>query len=83
MLPNKFDVGIAYVLKIGIIRIKLKILLIRSSIFSIFLSQLFYKFFCHLPFFFEFALFFIVFPNKNCQVKKIQNQKHVGWGQGV
>jgi hypothetical protein len=35
------------------------------------------------PFFLElFALFFHFFPNKNCQVKKFQNQKNMLVGEG-
>ncbi len=48
------------------------------------LSQFFDFFF--LTFFLEFALFFPYFPNMNCQVRKIKNQKHVlvvGGGRGT
>jgi len=57
----------------------LKNLLIRSELFSLkFMVSNFGNIFV-VYIFFEFALFFHFFPNKNCQIRKIRNQKnHVG-----
>ncbi len=45
MFPNKFDVGIAYVLKVGIIIIIFKFYSLGVAFFLIFLPQFFDKFF--------------------------------------
>jgi hypothetical protein len=44
----------------------------RNNLFSLkFVISIFWQLF------FEFALFFPFFPNKNCQVRKIQNLKNM------
>jgi len=80
---NRFDVGIVFVFKVGIIIITFHFLFIRSRLLlSQILSQNFGNFFLFTSSF-EFSLFFPFFSNKNCQVRKISNQKkHVGWGGG-
>jgi hypothetical protein len=73
---NKFEVGIFYMFNVGIIRIILKF---YSLGITFFLRIFYLKFFTkkNLHFFLEFALFLSFFPNKNCQVKKNQNQKNM------
>jgi hypothetical protein len=58
---------------VGIIRITFKLLLIMSTLFSFkfVISNFWLNFFLNLHYFFHF------FPNKNCQVKKIQNQNNM------
>jgi len=84
MFSNKFDVGIVYVLKVGIIRISFNFLSIKSNIFFLkFLIPIFWQIFCCLHFSLNLHYFFHFFPKKNCQVKKIQNfKKHVVGGRG-
>jgi len=78
---NKIDVKIVYVFKVGIIKIILKFLFIRSNIFfSNFWLQNFHKFFFYLHFSLNFHY---CFPSKNCQVKKFWIKKNVGWEGGV
>jgi hypothetical protein len=78
MFSNKFDVGIVYVFKVGIIRITFKFLLTRNNILFIkFLIPIFWQVFCCLHFSLNFELFFPYFPNKNFQLNKNQNKKHM------
>jgi hypothetical protein len=59
IFSNKFDFGIFYVFNVGIIKINLKLLFIRSNLFSLkFLISSFWQFFL------EFALFFPFFPQQ-------------------
>jgi hypothetical protein len=67
-----------FLFNVGIIRITFKLLSIRSNLFSLkFVISNFWQFFCYLHFFLNFHYFFHFFPNKNCQVKKIQNQNNM------
>jgi uncharacterized membrane protein YkvI len=76
---QKIDVGIVYVFNVGIIRIILKFLFIRSEPFFFWnlWSQNSWIVFGFLYFSLNFHYFFHFFPNKNCQVKKIWNQKEI------
>jgi hypothetical protein len=71
MFLNKFDVGIVYVFKDGLIKITFKFLFIRSNIFfSNFLFQLFDNCFFSYIFPWICTIFFSSFPSKNFQVKE-------------
>jgi hypothetical protein len=75
---KKFDVGIVYVFNVKVIKITFELLLIRSNLFSLkFVISNFWQFFCCLHFFLNLRNFFHFFPNKNCQVRKIWNQKNM------
>jgi hypothetical protein len=83
MFSNKFDVGIVYVFKVGIIRIILKILLIRSSFFFQIYNPKFLASFLLFSFFLEFTFFFPFFSQQDLQSLKYSiPKKHVGWGEG-
>jgi hypothetical protein len=61
-----------FVFNVGIIRINLRILFIKSNFFSFkFVISKSSHFFLNLHYFFHF------FPNQNCKVRKIQNQKNM------
>jgi hypothetical protein len=78
---NKFDVGIVYMFNVGINRIIFKKLLITSNFF---LWNLWSQYFAnYLHFFLNFKYLLHFFPNKNCQVRKIWNQKKMFLGEGV
>ncbi len=68
-----------FVFKVGIIKINFNFLFIKNNIsFFKFLIPIVLVSFLLFTFFLEFALFFFhFFPNKNCQVKKTQNQKNM------
>jgi len=84
---KKFDIGIFYVFNIRIIKISLKVVFIRSNLFFLKFVILFcWQFFCCLHFSLNLDYFSHFSPNKNCQVKKIQNPKNMlvkGGGRGV
>jgi hypothetical protein len=55
------------VFNVGIIKIILRTLLTKNNLFPFkFVISNFWQFFLLFTFFFEFALFSIFFPNKNC-----------------
>jgi len=78
MFSNKFDVGLVYVLKVGIIKINLKLLLIMSNIFfQIFDLNFLVSIFVVYIFPWICIIVSLFFPNKNCQVKIIWNQENM------
>jgi hypothetical protein len=83
MFSNKFDVGIVYVFKVELfLKIIYSLGVTFKHLFSIF-YPIFWAMFLLFTFFLEFALFFVFYPNNNCQVKKNRNKKNVGrWDGG-
>ncbi len=73
-ISNKFDVGI--------VRIDLKFLFIRSTFFFQICDLKFLPIFLLLHSSLNLHNYFHFFPNKNCQVRKIWNQENMLVGEG-
>ncbi len=85
MFSNKLDVGIVYVFKVGIMRINLKILLIRSNIiFFKFSIPIFLASFLLFTFILEFALIFPIFsPTRIAKLRKFETKNMLVGGRGT
>ncbi len=80
---NKFDVGIVYVLNIGITIISFKLLFIRNFFNALkFVILIFLQLFCPLRFFLICTIFSIFFPIKIAKLRKFETKQICCCGRG-